>query len=116
MKTFPWRPTPENFELARLINHGILLESALFWTGDNVAEALTASNDLSVERAPELVSWLKAIPDHADPSFSVLYTGGAETMFNCQQFPEMNFDDDCLLYHEELTHHLNRTFGNVYMA
>jgi len=116
MKTFPLRPTAENFELARLINHGILLEQNLYWRGESVPEALSAANDLAASKAPELTVWLQNMPELADPSFSIMYPEDAETMYNCQAFGEMEFDDNCLYYHEELGHHLNKTHGNTYLS
>ena len=116
MKEFPLRPTSENFELARLINHGIFLELALYWQGLPVPDALVAANEAAASKAPELVMWLQSMPAEADPSFSILYPEQAETMYNCQSFDSMEFDDDCLYYHEELSHHLDRTHGNHFVS
>ena len=45
-----------------------------------------------------------------------MYPEDAETMYNCEIFGEMDFDNDCLYYHEELGHHLDRTHGNTYLS
>jgi hypothetical protein len=47
MRTFPMRPNASNFEVARLIRHGMLVEQRLYWSGEDIPEALLAANDLA---------------------------------------------------------------------
>ena len=89
MKQFPLRPTAENFELARLINHGILLEQCLFWRGDAIPEALVAANDLAASKAPELAVWLQNMPELAsdDSPQSTLFFVNSRTLMGCADPP-----------------------------
>jgi len=102
MVTFPNRPTTQNFEVARLINHGLLLEQCLLVCKQEVPEALVEANIYAIQHHPELVQWLKEMPEEADPSNSMLYPAVAETMYNCIDYPDYQFDDDCYYYYDEL--------------
>eukprot|EP00039_Didymoeca_costata_P008849 m.117704 g.117704 ORF g.117704 m.117704 type:complete len:727 (+) comp14257_c0_seq2:112-2292(+) len=113
MFEFPLRPTPQNFETARLVRHGLLLEEHLKMCKDPVPEALREANELNASKLPEMVAWLKTAPNLVDPSFGVMYPHEAESVYNCRDFYEFDYDDDCVLYYEDVKDTLNNVVAAV---
>lgn len=69
-------------------------------------EAITDAIDRARASHGALVEWLEAMPTGADPSFGPMYPLHAETLRNCTEYPEFDYDDDGLLYHEDVEHEL----------
>ena len=65
-------------------------------------QALSQALSECGKKVPHLAAWLDQMPAGVDLSFTLLYPGDAETVANCGVFEEFDFDDDAVLYYEEL--------------
>ena len=102
LRTFPADLTDANFALCRLMQHGLLVRESHKQAGRPQPEALSQALTECCNRVPHLVAWLDSMPANVDLSFTLLYPCDAETVGNCGEFDEFDFDDDAVVYFEEL--------------
>ena len=109
LRTFPAKLTDANFALCRLDGSYRNFRESHKRAGRPQPEALSQALTECGNKVPSLVKWLVSMPAHVDLSFTLLYPRDAETVGNCGEYDEFDFDDNAVVYYEELKACLRKT-------